>query len=1145
MTEIVNKRFVLLGQPIAGGMADVYKAVDLQRDGKHVAVKMFRDGTGVPQNPILLESFRREIDHLRELKHDYVVELIDSGVDGSSGRHFLVFPWLETDLERWLESNDFAGWDDFYEQMGRPILEGLSFVHEREYVHRDLKPRNILLTANGTPKITDFGISKLKSYVEPGVTLAHFHSPPYTPPEFDDGSYSFSRDVYGFAAIAVKCLTKANLQNLGDIYDAIDGPDFDPPEDVKPILARCLDPMPQERYRRAGILLTELEKVWKSRKIGWSPKRSVFVRLSSKAVSTLKQAFLLKNDQEATDFYLKDLRSICGAKKKTPKDGDQRKHFDIYSESLSAHAVIDDRSDDHLYILAISPMSRAWLGDIRESTWIPDENFAFQKKEMDLPSKAKEDVLAFAEEVDKKFAELEIKAKRREEEGHFELWGRMLDLKSEIERTRNPPIRFFSRNIDGPRVTFEVGDSITDEVLDQNRIVRLQDRSIVKGVIDAVSGTKLTMYMQDAGVNALPESGKIEFDSWAAEQSVYKQKEALDILQFERSVDPSLKRLLAKPSRVSAPTSLDDIVFVNADLDEAKKRAVRLAMGAKEFLLVEGPPGTGKTTFIAEVILQQIRSNPHARILLASQTHVALDNCAERLIRADETIKIVRIASQFTEKRVSPFVKPNLLRERVERWKTECLDRGKAFLETWAKDHSISKEKLQISRLMKEFIVAKKRLVLNSLDEDRLLSQIDEMETAVSDTTSEVRSEQVSRLKTEISQIRRENKLVSEAASSLQSRLSAIDPDAEEFLSWNLEEIEVWNEQNYSAVTEDERRLSDLLEIHSEWEEQFGRRDEFLVALLGTANVVAGTCLGIASVPGYQDLSFDLCIVDEATKATPTETLIPLVRSKKWIVVGDEKQLSPFQAPEIQGSKLLEKYELQQEDFKKSLFSHLSSNLPTESKVALNIQHRMVAPIGTLVSECFYDGALENSGPQVDTTLSQIFPRSVMWFSTVRLTNRFETRSAQSYFNSTEATEIAKLLKLINAMGIQANIKYKVAVIAGYLAQVGEIKRAIYRSQNSMEGIEFECDTVDAFQGRESDVLIYSVTRMNASSNIGFLREYERINVAMSRGRLYLGVVGDHVFCRSIVGTNPFKSIVDHIEKHPAECKIVPLVSAT
>lgn len=83
-----------------------------------------------------------------------------------------------------------------------------------------------------------------------------------------------------------------------------------------------------------------------------------------------------------------------------------------------------------------------------------------------------------------------------------------------------------------------------------------------------------------------------------------------------------------------------------------------------------------------------------------------------------------------------------------------------------------------------------------------------------------------------------------------------------------------------------------------------------------------------------------------------------------------------------------------------------------------------------------------------------------------------------------------------------------------------------------------EINTVDAFQGREADIAIYSVTRSNDQGNIGFLRDFRRLNVALSRGREYLLVVGDHIFARSVQGLNPFRSVVEHIEAHPSECSI-------
>ena len=84
-----------------------------------------------------------------------------------------------------------------------------------------------------------------------------------------------------------------------------------------------------------------------------------------------------------------------------------------------------------------------------------------------------------------------------------------------------------------------------------------------------------------------------------------------------------------------------------------------------------------------------------------------------------------------------------------------------------------------------------------------------------------------------------------------------------------------------------------------------------------------------------------------------------------------------------------------------------------------------------------------------------------------------------------------------------------------------------------------ECSSIDAFQGRECDILIYSVTRSNRQGQLGFLREERRLNVALSRGRFGLVLVGDHVFARAAGDAgNPFRRVVDYIERNPDSCAI-------
>lgn len=1140
MPEIIKERYALLGKPISGGMAEIYKATDLKQEGNIVAVKLFNvDKTGEIDD-ILKESFRRETLALRELKHDNIVELYDSGIDENTGRHFLVMPWLGQDLEKWLENNEFLGWDDFYEQIGRPILQGLAFAHERLYIHRDLKPRNILITDTGYPKITDFGISKIKSYLEPSVTLADFGSKPYTPREFDDGSYSYTRDVYSFAVVAIRCLTKVKLKTYEDVYLTFNDDVFDAPDDILRVIEQCLA-KPEDRQRTAGLLLDELDQIQIKRSANWIAKRDCYLRLNPKILQSLKQSFGFYSDKEAIDFVLEDLNAISGIKFGKNKEGEiDKRNFDIFGESLTAHVSIDNRDQDHFFVFSISHHSSVQLENLREFSWIPDRNLTFQYFPVQNNQKARETLESIQLEVDKKTQEIILSQKRKEEEKHFWIWDRMLRLKSEVEKKRNLSLSYSGFSLEDYRVVFNLKTVPPEDALDQERQVKLGDGSLIKGVVSDIRENKLFFSVTDGNPNMLPNSGLIEFDTKAAEIAINRQKEALDAVRFERSLNPILQKRLAKPSKTKIPEEIDLIDFFTKDLDSAKKDGIKKALGAEELLVVEGPPGTGKTTYIAELILQTLKKNPDARILLTSQTHVALDNALERLTKVDKKLKIVRIASVNTTKSVADSTVEYLLANQMNDWKKDVLEKGKSFLKDWADKHNVSKGTLEVGTMIREFLILKKRMNVDSEALIFLEKELLNIDANDVQTTREIIEEQIAESKTEIQNIKKKLQNTEKLLKDLQEQLMKLDEDATEFLTWSLKEIEDWATANYFPNTAEDKKLLKLIEIHTEWEQQFGSREEFKVALLSTAQVIAGTCLGIASIKGYQDLNFDLCIVDEASKATPTETLIPMVRARKWILVGDERQLSPFQATELQKDENLERYELRKSDLRQSLFSYLSQNLPKECVSSLTAQHRMVEPIGRLISECFYEGRLEHFGPAVDPTLSDIFHKPVTWFSTLKLTDRFEKRihHSQSYANFAEANVIYNLLHQINQKATLAGKNYKVALVAGYSAQRSEIDRRISKNLSNWESLELQLNTVDAFQGREADIVIYSVTRANSEGNIGFLRDFERINVALSRGRLYLAIVGDHYFCQFQSGDNPLKKVVDYIAQNINDCKL-------
>src|SRR6266516_5166033 len=147
----------------SGGMSTVYRARDmtLERD---VAVKLMHREIAADSDH--LERFRREARAVAQLSHPYIVSVIDAGED--EGRPYIVFEYVEGETLK-----------DRIRRLGRlPVPEAVAYAieiaralgaaHERQIVHRDVKPQNVLIDEEGTAKVTDFGIAR--SLTEEGLT---------------------------------------------------------------------------------------------------------------------------------------------------------------------------------------------------------------------------------------------------------------------------------------------------------------------------------------------------------------------------------------------------------------------------------------------------------------------------------------------------------------------------------------------------------------------------------------------------------------------------------------------------------------------------------------------------------------------------------------------------------------------------------------------------------------------------------------------------------------------------------------------------------------------------------------------------------------------------------------------------------------
>ena len=1130
-----------------GGMADVVCAFDSGNSMERVAVKLFRDGIIGPT--YVLEAFSRECQSLAELgSHPNIIRLIDFGTDPESERKYIALAWAPDNLVDFVKAHPPAGWDDFYERFGRPTLNALVFAYSRNIIHRDVKPQNVLLDDQKNVKVADFGISKLRKYYRPGITLAHFRSVPYAP-EIDTEEFADSRDVYSYAVLALECLALKPFATYEDVNEFLQD-EADLPEEIYDILGRALSKHPEDRFSNVSDLLHAIETVQRQRRKAIARRRVCPVRISKAALETWMLEVGERGEQKAKDRLIDELNELCGVDR-WQHDGKDTQFFVLITAEFRFQVAADG---DALVIVKTLRGEPSRLERLRERAWEPTLDFKLATKGED--SLVLETITWLPDGFDEFASDRRKQDALRREAELFDRWASLLKLKSEVEQQRETPIQYAGAEVVGQRLILEMspGVILAPEFIGQPRMVRSDDGRTFTGVVENADARTLTLYC-DAhyAQESIPIRGSLVYDTRRANASIKRQFASLDAVRFDRSARADLRNLLVGVQEIRVPTKINNLGFFQKDLDEDKKQAVSAALGTHDFLVVEGPPGTGKTKFITELILQFARRNPRARILLSSQTHNALDNALQRvrLLAEKENIplRLARIGRRGDEK-IATDVSDLILENSVETWLGSAAKNSERFLESWATKNGITIEYVRTAMALANLRLAKSRFRDADVDANRLRNLKDELEAVVKGFRSLPEKGDDFREAEEKLDVCLRDLSVSEAALFERqeaqkkafenaSRFSDLRNDLKGLNEADMESLE----RAYVEHADGGEKCRKLIAIIEEWRDRFGRSADFNSAYLAGCDVVAGTCIGVAGM-GLQSVEFDLCIVDEASKATPTETLVPLAKSKRWVVVGDSKQLPPYVGDVLENPRLLEQFALDRDAVKKTLLDHLISRVPEFARTSLLTQHRMVRPIGDLVSHCFYNGSLRNVNEQTDPWLArgQVMPKPVTWFTTARMDDRGEDERRQGrrreFRNFAELSVIEKLLRRLQFAASQRGTGYEVIMLSGYGAQVRELENLSLRIAKDIPDIKVASGTVDSFQGREADVAIYSVTRSNDVGEIGFLKERERLNVALSRAKVGLAIVGDSHFCDNVRGENPFNDVLSYIRTHSVDCKI-------
>lgn len=337
--------------------------------------------------------------------------------------------------------------------------------------------------------------------------------------------------------------------------------------------------------------------------------------------------------------------------------------------------------------------------------------------------------------------------------------------------------------------------------------------------------------------------------------------------------------------------------------------------------------------------------------------------------------------------------------------------------------------------------------------------------------------------------------------------------------------------------------IQQQLKIKADWAEMLQEAKDYDLKEIKNlyikhANVIGITCVQSARKDFVEDYpDFDVVIIDEVSKATPPELLLPMLKGKKVILVGDHHQLPPLIGQEtleevIERIPDEQKKEEVRTNLKESLFERLFKSLPKQYKTTLRIQYRMHEDIMDTITQFYEDRndptdyglscGITNSNAQRDHLLEgQLIKRGqhIMWFDLPNEKEFFEQKETgtTSRYNQSELKIISAVLTDLNeatrvakAEGrMKANDKKQVGIISFYGEQVRKLKWLVDDELN-LPHLACRIGTVDRFQGMESDVIIASFVRNHDDINddIGFSNDYRRLNVALSRAKELLIITG-------------------------------------
>ncbi len=721
-------------------------------------------------------------------------------------------------------------------------------------------------------------------------------------------------------------------------------------------------------------------------------------------------------------------------------------------------------------------------------------------------------------------------------------WRKLLELEAsyqpevEILQDIGPP--------NGPMAVYAYERTGLDFDFDASSTVEIRlpnGRKVGEVNVEQTDGQRLVVDYSD---RRLVPGDKVNLVDRRARTSFDRRTKAVERILDNEAAIPDLIGYFS-PERSVEASDYGDVVSDETldryELNRGQKDAFRHVIRFGPVGLLQGPPGTGKTLFIASLVHWLVTEKGARKILIASQSHEAVNNAIEALLKLYKSLggqrpSLLRIGSKGITEKIKPYHTTALQERFQSRFENAFKHRVSGLASAIGVKRDLVGDAVEIDRQLGERV---RRLhVLAEAEEGGATLSAREMRQRA--TTMGVALNAYSSAAGHIlgrsADITRPDEELSAAFGTLLARHS----DASPF---------------------DVNKARQLIELSREWSDSLlSRYRNFEEFLAKTRSIVTATCVGVGQTRIRMDKkTYDWVIVDEAARCTPGELAVPIQLGRRVLLVGDHRQLLPMTERAVLNGMRDEMPETPTAEFMRSDFerAYLSQYGKANGRT-LTEQYRMTTAICDMVSRVFYEphgvqlitSPDRKADPLFAKSLSKPLELPVMWIDTTREPGHTESPAPwdeTTFWNSAEVEAVIRLLERISEQvelveGLVADKdETPIGVICMYSAQKVKIDEAFSRRAWDARFRKLvRIETVDSYQGKENAIVISSLVRCNTNGDQGHVRIPNRCNVALSRAKERLFIVGARTMWGNKVPTHaPMRQVLNDIVAHQKTALVI------